>query len=66
MQRRMRIAVKALVTAHTPRVGVDALIEAEHAAIVEVHAPREGGIARNRRRRPVEARLHITKRMVIR
>ena len=45
MQRVMRIAIKALATAHTPRVeDVEVLSEVAHAAIAEVHEPRDGGI----------------------
>ena len=66
MQRLMRIAVKALVTAHTPRVLGEALTAEGHNAIVEEHEPREGGTVRIRRRRPIEGRLHILERMASR
>nr|MBA3965884.1 hypothetical protein [Nitrospirales bacterium] len=67
MQRLMRIAVKALVTANTPceADGV-ALIADAHKAIPEGHEPREGGRVRTRRRRPIAGRLHITKGTVAR
>ena len=43
-----------------------ALIAVARDASVEAHEPREGGSGRGRRRRPVEGRLHIAKRMASR
>ncbi len=57
------LPIIGLAPARAPRVaGGGALIEeAEHETSAEVHAPRERGIARTRRRRPVVGRPHTSK-----
>ena len=64
MQGVMRIAVKALATAHTPRAADAAVLTAgEYVATDEVHDPCAVGKERTRCRRPIGGRQHIAKRM---
>jgi hypothetical protein len=57
------ITVVSMSASHTPHIEVIALIAAIHAAIVEVHTPRNAGSAGAGSRRPVGGRLHIDERM---
>jgi hypothetical protein len=58
MQRVVRVAIKALATARTPRVFVVVFMAAARVASDEVHDPLAGGKVRIRRRRPRGGRLH--------